>query len=154
MLGSKSTYFFKTKSELQLCRLDLIAYLQIWKYSQAKIDVYLRAFDYMCKNPGDFDGATVVKDLYHIPKLDINAMLHDFHCVAYNAACNFYVKWYADKLYAKEMERLGKGQLAWLNFGLLKLIGVPHVIYAYCKRGGITLRREVKFFEDYRILMN
>lgn len=153
MLGSKSTYFLQHLDTLKKCRIELVLYMKSQRYDVVKREVYLRAFDYFCQNPSKYDGATFVKDLCHIPGLDINAMLHDYHCVAYNIASNFVTKWKGDWLYVKEMERTGRGQLSWLNFILLKLIGTLHVIYANYKRGYINSQQIIKFEKDYRILM-
>ena len=153
MLGSKSTYFFKSESDLQSCRIDMVAYLQIWKYSNEKIEVYLRAFDYFCNNPTHYDGETFVKDLYHIPELSITAMLHDYHCIHYNTSANYYTKWYADWLYAKENERLGKAQMSWLYFALLKIIGTIHLGISIYKRGIITKKQKENILKDYNVLI-
>lgn len=155
MLGSRSKYFFKDPELLAKCRIDLILYLKSQRYSLVKRRVYLRAFDYFCAHPGDFDGATVVKDLHHIPGLDINAMLHDFHYVLYKISRSFYYKILGDWLYAKEMERTGKGWLSWINFSLLKLSGIFNIVYAnLLSRGkGMTLQQKILFEKDYQILM-
>jgi hypothetical protein len=152
MLGSKSKYFFKSKDGLLLNRKDLIKYLTIWKYSKKQIDVYLKAFDYFCENPTKFDGATIVKDLYHIPGLDINAMLHDYQYVLHSCATNLKSKFYCDYLYAKQMEKLGKGQLAWWRFAYLKITGIPFYIYSLIKKGKQIKEQEKEFFNEYKIL--
>lgn len=153
MLGSKSQYFNQSEEQLKRCRIDLVLYLKSQRFSVIKRSVYLRAFDYFCENPKGFDGATVVKDLHHIPGLDINAMLHDYHCVVYNIASSFRAKWRGDWLYAKQMEHTGKGWLSWFNFGLLKLVGIPHIVYANYKRGYINAQQLKAFENDYKNLM-
>lgn len=153
MLGSKSTYFLQDPDTLKNCRIDFVLYMKSQRYDMPKREVYLKAFDYFCQNPSKYDGATFVKDLCHIPGLDINAMLHDYHCVVYNIAADYYTKWKGDWLYAKEMERTGRGQLSWVNFFLLKLIGTLHLMYANYKRGYITGQQMINFEKDYRILM-
>ncbi|WP_155958881.1 hypothetical protein [Flavobacterium limnosediminis] len=119
-----------------------------------QIGIYEKAYEYFCDFPQDFDGATIVKDLYHIPGLDINAMLHDYQYLIFNAAANLYTKWYCDKLYAKQMEHLGKGEASWKRFSLLKITGLPFCLYAIFKRGLITKEQRRLFFHDYEILMN
>lgn len=154
MLGSKSRYFFKTKEELTKRKKDLIEYLKIWKYSENKINIYLSAFDYFYKNPEKFDGATIVKDLYHIPGLDINAMLHDYQYVIHKCACNLETKLLCDYLYASEMEKLGKGQLAWWRFTYLLITTVPFNIYSLIKNGAQNKEQENNFLKEYKILKN
>ncbi len=69
MLGSKSKCFFQSAEALKLNRIKLITYLEINDYSQLEINVYCKVFDYFCINPSHYDGATIVKDLYHINNL-------------------------------------------------------------------------------------
>ncbi|KIQ22642.1 hypothetical protein RT99_05910 [Flavobacterium sp. MEB061] len=124
-------------------------------YNKLEISIYLKAFDYFCQNPTDFDGATVVKDLQDLPKLDLDAMLHDYQYSVQNVAATFYTKWYSDWLYAKGQERKGKGQYSsFSRFIGLTLIGIGFVPYANYKRGSITLKQKKEFLEDYKTLMN
>lgn len=153
MIGSKSKYFHQDPEALAKGHQKLIFYLKLWNYSDMQISVYEKAYEYFCVNPNDFDGATIVKDLYHIPGLDINAMLHDYMYLMYNAAANLYVKRYCDLLYAKQMERLGKGGASWIRFAGLKITGLPFCLIAVWKRGYITREQSFLFFDDYEILM-
>lgn len=153
MFGSKSTYFHQDPEALAKGHQKLIFFLKLWGYSEMQISVYEKAFEYFCDFPDDFDGATIVKDLYHIPGLDINAMLHDYHYLIHNAAASLYTKWYADKLYAKQMEKLGKGGASWLRFAGLKVTGIPFCFVAICKRGFISKEQQLLFFNDYETLM-
>lgn len=135
MLGSESTYFHKSRFQLNVARLSLINYLKLWDYSPEKIDVYLKAFDYFTVYPDQFDGATIVKDLAHFPGLDICAMLHDYHYIAYNAGAGFKSKNIADLIFAKEMERLGKGYSSWIRFIGLKITDIGFVPITRINRG-------------------
>lgn len=154
MVGSKSKYFHQSREALKEGQRKLIAFLKLWNYSDMQISVYEKAYEYFCDFPEDFDGATIVKDLYHIPGLDINAMLHDYMYLTYNAAANIYTKWYADKLYAKQMEKLGKGSASWIRFAGLKITGLPFCLIAIAKRGLMTKEQRFLFFRDYEILMH
>lgn len=140
MLGSSSSYFHKTRAQLNASRLSLIQFLELWMYSQEQIDIYLKAFDHFSCYPDQFDGATIVKDLQSIPGLDINAMLHDFHYIEYNAGAGFISKYIADLIFAKEMERLGKGGSAWIRFAGLTLSSVGFTPIARLKRGKPNLK--------------
>lgn len=154
MIGSKSKYFHQPEEELLIGQARLFSYLkEVWNYDQDQLKVYLNAYCYFMKNPDQFDGATIVKDLYHIPGLDINAMLHDYHYVRYNVASNLYVKWHCDWLYAKQMEKLGKGFLSWVHWAGLKITGLPFCIYTNFKKGSINQTQETDFFREYELLI-
>jgi hypothetical protein len=65
--------------------------------------------------------ATIVKDLKVYLTL-IFMMLHDYLYVKYNVSVNVKYKWYADLIYAKEMERMGSAS-TWSRFIGLTLFG-------------------------------
>lgn len=153
MLGSKSNYFYLPKPVLKSNRLKLFRYLIDNDYTMEQVAIYQKAFDYFCENPSKYDGATIVKDLHHIPGLDINAMLHDYHYLHYKCAGNLFIKWKCDWLYAKEMERTGKGYLAWFNFALLKITGIPFFIYTYLKNGAPDCDKKRIFINEYKTLL-
>jgi len=154
MIGSKSTFFAQDSEILKIYRRQVISILEIKDYDTEEINVYLKAFDYFCLNCNEFDGATVVKDLQDLPKLDIDAMLHDYQYLVQNVASTFYTKWYSDWLYAKGQERKGKGQYSsFSRFIGLTIIGLFFVPYASYKRGEISMNQEKEFFNDYNTLM-
>lgn len=153
MLGSKSNYFFRPKEHLKLSHRVMVRYLVDQNYSMMQIGIYEKAFEYFCENPSNFDGASIVKDLHHIPGLDLNAMLHDYHYLNYNCACDIWIKWHCDLLYAKEMEKTGKGHLSWFNFVLLNITGLPFHLYSRIKKGRCTDEMKRKFLSDYRALI-
>jgi len=154
MIGSKSTFFVQDPEILKIYRIQVVSILEIKGYDTNEINVYLKAFDYFCLNCNEFDGATVVKDLQDLPKLDLDAMLHDYQYLVQNVASTFYTKWFADWLYAKGQERKGKGQYSsFSRFIGLTIIGLFFVPYASYKRGEISLKQEKEFIEDYNTLM-
>lgn len=154
MLGSKSKYFHCSPGELSEKRKSLLDYLILKGYEISEASVYIKAFDYFCKFPSEFDGATIVKDLVDLPGLDLDAMLHDYHYLNYRAATNFITKWKADWMYAKGQERKGKGQYSsFSRFVGLTLIGLGFIPYAYYKRGKITKENKEKIINDYKILI-
>ncbi len=154
MLGSKSHYFHQSKELLFESRDKVFRLLDLKGYSFNEILIYLEAFDYFCENKTQFDGATIVKDLQDLPRLDLDAMLHDYHYIAYNVGSNFVTKWQADWLYAKGNERKGKGQYsAFSRFVGLTIIGIGFVPYARLKRGKISRRQRLLFQEEYLLLM-
>lgn len=153
MLGSTSTYFYKDLRVLKHKWILAYSLLLSKGYAEDEIVVYENAYHFFTSNPHLYDGATVVKDLVDIPGLDLDAMLHDFHYVHYNAAANFATKWKADWLYAKGQERKGKGQYsAFSRFVGLTIIGIGFIVYANYKRGKINALQKEKFLNEYQTL--
>lgn len=154
MLGSKSKYFAQNKEVLVTNRTRVMKILDYKGYDISEIIIYLRAFDYFCKNPNDFDGATIVKDLQDLPHLDLDAMLHDYHYLVCNAGASFKTKYQADWMYAKGNERKGKWQYsAFSRFVGLTIIGVGFVPYAYFNRGKMSETQKIQISNDYKILI-
>lgn len=154
MLGSKSTYFHQSNYVLERERARVFELLYVKGYRVNECDVYLKAFDYFVKFPDAFDGATIVKDLQDMPRLDLDAMLHDYHYIVCNVASNFIIKWKADWLYAKGNERKGKGQYsAFSRFIGLTIVGIGFVPYANYNRGTISPEQKKEFLEDYKSLI-
>jgi hypothetical protein len=154
MLGSQSKYFAQNKEVLDTNRTRVMKLLDYKGYDINEIIIYLKAFDYFCKNPNDFDGATIVKDLQDLPHLDLDAMLHDYHYLVYNAGASFKTKFQADWMYAKGNERKGKGQYsAFSRFVGLTIIGVGFVPYAYFNRGKMSETQKIQISNDYKILI-
>jgi hypothetical protein len=124
MFGSKNDFFLQDSARLADRRDQLIFLLNnIWGRNYLVTKLYLEAYDFFCAEQIEFDGATIVKDLKSIPNLDIHAMLHDYLYVKYNVSVNVKYKWYADLIYAKEMERMGSTYSTWSRFIGLTLFG-------------------------------
>ena len=154
MLGSVSHYFEQDKRALAKGFADVAEYLRIKGYSLECRLIYLKAFDYFCENPHDFDGATAVKDLCDLPDLDLDAMLHDFHYINYNVGSSVSMKWRADKLYALGNERKGKSEYAsWSRFVGLSLVGIGFIPFARIKRCKMSDSQKEMFMSDYKILI-
>jgi len=154
MLGSNSNYFRQPKEILVDSRDKVFRLLDLKGYSFNEIAVYLKAFDYFCEKVDQFDGATIVKDLQDLPRLDLDAMLHDFHYLNYNVGVNFITKWQADWIYAKGNERKGKGSYSsFSRFIGLTFIGIGFVPYAYLKQGKISIVQKKQFLEEYKLLI-
>ena len=74
-----------------------------------------------------YDGATFVKDLCDLPKLDIDAMLHDYECLI-GANRNF-IKWFKSAWkFFENMRKNGKGNQIF-RFVLVCLAGFVFVPY-------------------------
>lgn len=154
MLGSKSHFFHQSVEVLSSKRRQVVQLLKLKGYHDTEIAIYIKAYNYFCQNPAQFDGATIVKDLVDIPGLDLDAMMHDYHYIHHNVAANFVTKWKADWLFAKGNERKGKGQYsAFSRFIGLTVIGIGFVAYAFYKRGKIKENQKKAFLEQYQILI-
>lgn len=135
MLGSKNDFFKQKNNELLKARLDMNNALKLVDRNSEDVNKYNDAFIYFCANPNDFDGATIMRDLFILKKdgnkLDVDAMLHDYEYIT-GANRNFIKKWNTDLSYFNNMLLNGKGvQL----FRLIALIvtGIFFVPYAYLK---------------------
>ena len=131
MFWSRDDTFKKSKTELDILRKNVKAYLNIKERKMSDISDYLNAFDYFRRNPHRFDGATIVKDLVDIGELDLDAMVHDYDYIN-GANRNFIQKWKADIKYIKNMERNGKGIRVFRLF-LLTIVGIIFVPYCFMK---------------------
>lgn len=106
IINSKSEYFHNATAE---DRQTLIVYLRdVWKYKPEEVDIYLVAFDHFLECPDDFDGATWTEELFDIPGLDIDAMLHDYLYSALKASVSWKYQVRADQLLSNEMKRRRK----------------------------------------------
>lgn len=124
---SRSDFFKQDEIALKVYR-DIIERLLIIKERSVQdIALYLRAYDFFCKFTAKFDGATFVKDLCDIPKLDLDAMVHDFECLI--GANRNYIKWFkAVWRYYENMRKNGKGNQIIRAIGLC-FIGLFFVPY-------------------------
>lgn len=165
MLGSTNN-FFKQDKETLLLKRDSVSYMLMIKgYNQLQIEVYLKAYDYFCENPNGFDGATLVRDLCDIDDLDLDAMLHDFHYLAYNVGVNVILKAKADYLYKIGMMRrkeklqkywvkfLGMRYIAYSRLVALTIADIGWIPFARIKRGRMSKKQKEAFMYDYNTLM-
>lgn len=149
----KSKDFFKQQTkELQRLRNLMVTYLLSQELSQDVIDIYVEAYNYFMRNPFAFDGATIVKDLHHIKGLDINAMLHDYQYVVHKVASNLKYKYYADKIYAKQMEKQGRGFYAWIRFLGVTIAGVYYTPKSIITRGFMSMEQKKEVLLTYKLL--
>ncbi len=121
MLWSKNNLFKRHKNETETERLNRLKQIRIevatlFQIKDLVMPFYvILAFDYFTKNPNQFDGATIVKDLDDLPNLSISAMIHDY-CYLVELPKNNWVMWLINKTiydwhYAVNLEKLGKGYL-------------------------------------------
>lgn len=124
---SKSQFFKQDDYALEMFREKMVILLQIKDRTPAEISTYCAAYDFFCKFTTKFDGATFVKDLYDLPKLDLDAMVHDYECLI--GANRNYKSWYiAVWNYYENMRKNGKGNQIIRAVGLC-VIGLFFVPY-------------------------
>ena len=157
LFNSSSSYFHQDNETLATGRRNLVKYLGIKGYERDEITLYKKAYDYFVANPAEYDGATMTEDLCDLPGLDLDAMLHDWIYIVYNASGNYRYIWMADKLMREEMKRKGKSTInAGLRFVLLALktlLFYPAYSYLFKKRR-MSLDDKSAFEWIYRILIN
>ena len=124
---SKSQFFKQDDYALEMFREKMVILLQIKDRTPAEISNYCAAYDFFCKFTTKFDGATFVKDLCDLPKLDLDAMVHDYECLI--GANRNYLKWYYEVWqYYENMRKQGKGNRPGRLIGLC-VIGLFFVPY-------------------------
>ena len=154
MFGSRSFFFYSSKEDLNRAKIAVAKILEIKGYSEQETAVYIKAFDFFCENPAEFDGATVVKDLADIPGLDLDAMLHDYHYLVYSAGTHPTIKWKADWILAKGGERKGKGSYSsFSKFVALTITSIVFIPYSLLKRGFISKEQKNFLIADYKTLI-
>lgn len=121
---SKSDFFKQDRETLANYRHKMIIMLI---YKERSVDKYIEAYDFFCEFTTKFDGATIVKDLCDLPKLDLDAMVHDYECLI-GANRNF-IKWFKSAWnYFENMRKNGKGNQIF-RFVLVSLVGLIFVPY-------------------------
>lgn len=124
---SKSDFFKQDRETLAEYRYQLRMMLKYKNRNESEIDLYIQAYDFFCRFTTKFDGATIVKDLCDLPKLDLDAMVHDYECLI-GANRNF-IKWFKSAWnYFENMRKNGKGNQIF-RFVLVSLVGLIFVPY-------------------------
>jgi hypothetical protein len=112
MFFSKPKYFHLSSNYLLANRSEIDHYL---KLKRLEPEYYLKAYDYFCEHPKDFDGATIVKDLDDLFGIDLSALRHDYDYIVnlkrYNGLKWLKMKLKYDYKYGRSMELLGKSIL-------------------------------------------
>ncbi|NJB83603.1 hypothetical protein [Wenyingzhuangia aestuarii] len=136
MFWSKNDFFKKQHFEgltqrfqrLEAKYFVLKRLLEIKKFHKNEISLFLSAYDYFIEHPTAYDGATIVKDVYDIPKLEVSAMLHDYQYLVYLPSYSgkswFKAKKTYDKQYCNNLIRFGKikhERVAQIRYALLRI---------------------------------
>lgn len=124
---SKSSFFLQDENTLNVYENDMYTLLVLKGRTKAEIKQYMDAFDFFRNFTTKFDGATIVKDLCDLPKLDLDAMVHDYECLI--GANRNLIKWFKSAWnYFENMRKNGKGNQIF-RFVLLCFIGPFFVPY-------------------------
>ena len=131
MLGSKNDFFYLPYSKLEVLKLDMLEALRLVDRSKEDIQEYLDAYNYFICNPSQFDGTTVMRDLFTIKgegyKLSVDSLLHDYESVT--GANKSFVKWYYSAIkYYNNLLKNGK-EAHVTRLVLLLMVGVFFVPY-------------------------
>jgi hypothetical protein len=151
MLGSENKFFYSDVDRLIKTKKLMVDHLKIHNTDKKMIDLYELAYDYFVLNPEKYDGATVLKDMLIIPGLDMWAMLHDYIYIMFNVAVSWKYKFYADKMYAEEMERMGHSwEVTWVRFGLLMITHLLFTPYELIRGKIMNSNQRYLFSEIYK----
>lgn len=124
---SRSTFFLQHRETLAEYRYQMIIMLKFKGRNEKESELYIEAYDFFCRFTTKFDGATIVKDLCDLPKLDLDAMVHDYECLI--GANRNLIKWFKSAWnYFENMRKNGKGNQIF-RFVLLCLAGLIFVPY-------------------------
>lgn len=136
-LRSKSNFFTQDHDFLKKARYDLQIQLRNYGRNEMDISFALEAFDYFVINPEEYDGATIVRDLFDLrytnPKVKLSSasLVHDYEYII-GANRNFIKNFKSNVRYIKWLISNGKPFLP-LRFVGLTIISVFFVPYSYIK---------------------
>jgi len=154
LFASSSNFFHEQYNMIVEGKKNMDAMLQIWGYEANEREFYTKAFDYFVINPEHYDGASMTEDLYDIPGLDIDAMLHDYLYVGLNCSASLKYMWLSDKLIRSEMRRRGKS--SWnTGYRFVALVLKTPFFLPYCyyfKKRRMNLDQEQKFRKIFETL--
>ena len=125
MLGSKNTFFLQDRETLAEKRHHLINVLI--DFGVEDLDRWLTSFDFFVKNPHEFDGATIVKDLNTIADYDAPAANHDYKYlhIDFWSFKGLIEKLKSDFQYGKDQEKTGKGSITAYTRTVLLWLSTP-----------------------------
>lgn len=113
MFWSKSSFFKQPQNVLNDKFNHVIALFGHKGFREDQYSLFLTAYRYFIDHPSQFDGATIVKDLYDIKGLDLSAMKHDYIYLTtlpkFKGLEWLRIKIKYDWQYGRDMELLGKG---------------------------------------------
>jgi hypothetical protein len=151
LFNNTENYFDQTDKVLEENREKIIFYLeQIKNYSESQTAVYLKAYDYFCIFKFDYDNTTATEELYDMGRLELCTMLQKYLYVYLNCTGNFKYRLLADKIYRKEMARMGKS--SWnrrIRFGFLLVTSLFSTPWSY-----FIKEKKMDMMEGYFAMLN
>lgn len=121
---SKNDYF-STEDVYKNWSILIEPLLYNFGFKKNRIKQILEAYLYFVDHQKDFDGATIVADIWQIRKLDIPAMAHDYE---YIQAKNIKERLISDWQYAQDMRQFKVNWLtAYSRFALLVIINITGI---------------------------
>lgn len=127
MRKSKSDFFKQDRETLADKRAHLVKVLKDFEIKFEITKEILTAYKFFCDNPTEFDGATIVKDLPTIKRLDAPAMWHDWKYLHINfwTLQGLKEKIVNDWKYGQLMEFLGISGVTAYKRSILLIISTP-----------------------------
>jgi len=119
-----SKFFYQDKETLAKRREHVIFYIQtIKEFNEGQLWWFLKAYDFFCKHPSAYDGATLTQDLDSIKGLELWSMLHDYFYIACNVWANRKYMKVADQILKRTMKRGHHSgvEISWRMFRLAVL---------------------------------
>ena len=133
---SKNFFFFQSKEDLAICREMLITAYRSYGRSLDAINSVLKAYDYYCVNPNNYDGSTIVRDLFDIKykgnRLCGSSLEHDYIWQVFKANLNWIKNYKSNYKFYNSLLSNGKPAMVGWLIGL-HIIGTFYVPYMYLK---------------------
>lgn len=136
MFFSKNDFFKLKNNETETQRISrlkknleiLSCFISSKKINKEDQYLIIQAYNYFVANPNEFDGATLVKDVYDISNLEISAMLHDYQYIvllpSYSGKFWFRKKKQYDKQYYSNLitfRNITHKRVAQIRYKLLRI---------------------------------
>lgn len=123
---SDNVFFIQDREVLKQKRNDVIVYLKLKEFNQIQINWFLRAYDFFCDNPTDYDGSTMTQDLDSIKGLELWSMLHDYFYIGLNVWASRKHQRKADRVLKWTMQSawVSGAEISWRMFRLFWLRGL------------------------------
>jgi len=148
---STNDFFQRDYDELYRDRQQLSKLLKIRCFSLNYISAILEAYDFFVINKNDFDGATLLQDLYDYKNLDLKALVHDYIYLKFNCASSYTYKKKADNLFAKMHSHFHNGDLERITRRTgLGISTTPFLIFNILKKG--VMKKEQKNTMDLYLI--
>ena len=148
MFGSKNDYFKQPKAILLSNRYIVDKWIEYNSNVSKYKEIILEAYDYFVEHTNEYDGATIVNDLYDWKGLEFGALVHDYIYLKFNVGSSLPYKRKADKLHGQMLKDFGKGNWhAWTRRTLLKWSNYLYWGYNKIKNGKMKDEQKTEFIK-------